>query len=314
MRGHAAPEPVCRRRDRKTPHPTPLRGATLSRKGRGAFAGAFALLLLAPPLLALAAPPAADPAQVVAAERAFAADGLAMGIKQSFLKWSAPEAILFAPDPVKAHDLYGARADKPNPPLVWWPLFAGIARGGDLGFTTGPATFDGKPSGWYFTVWARQADGGWKWIYDGGVPADHGAAPPQGSSPTLLAPATGPSVYPEGAFSAVKAAEARLAAAALSDVAAAYRPFLAADARMMGSPAPPATTPEAIAAELASRAKTIRFAPLGGASAVLGDLAWTYGDAAWDGGRGHYVRIWRHDREGWRIAYDQILVVPPAKP
>lgn len=268
------------------------------------------LAVLATPALAA---PAADPAEVVAAERAFAVDGLALGIRQSFLKWSAPEAILFAPDPVKAHDLYGSRPDKANPPLVWWPLFAGISRGGDLGFTTGPATFDGKPSGWYFTVWARQADGGWKWVYDGGVPAAHGDAPPQGSAPVLLAPATGPSSYPEGAFSAVKAAEAKLAAKARTDVVAAYTPVLLPEAHMMGSAQPPAATPQAVAAELARRPKAIRFSPLGGSVAVLGDLAWTYGDAAWDGGRGHYVRIWRHDRQGWRIAFDEILEAPPPK-
>ncbi|WP_374344162.1 nuclear transport factor 2 family protein [Phenylobacterium sp.] len=268
------------------------------------------LAVLATPALAK---PAADPAQVVAAERAFAADGLAFGIKQSFLKWSAPEAILFAPDPVKAHDLYGSRPDKANPPLVWWPVFAGISRGGDLGFTTGPATFDGKPSGWYFTVWARQADGGWKWVYDGGVPAAHGDAPPQGSAPVLLAPATGPSSYPEGALSAVKAAEARLAAKARTDVVAAYKTVLLPQAHVMGSDQPPAATPQAVAAELARRPKAIRFSPLGGSVAVLGDLAWTYGDAAWDGGRGHYVRIWRHDRDGWRIAFDEILEAPPPK-
>lgn len=268
------------------------------------------LAILATPAFAA---PAADPAEVVAAERAFAADGLALGIKQSFLKWSAPEAILFAPDPVKAHGLYGSRPDKANPPLVWWPVFAGISRGGDLGFTTGPATFYGKPSGWYFTVWARQADGGWKWVYDGGAPAAHGDAPPQGSAPVLLAPATGPSSYPEGALSAVKAAEAKLAAKAQTDVVAAYTPVLLPQAHVTGSAQPPAATPQAVAAELARRPQAIRFSPLGGSVAVLGDLAWTYGDAAWEGGRGHYVRIWRHDRQGWRIAFDEILEAPPPK-
>ena len=107
----------------------------------------LAALLLSSP--ALAQP---DPSAVVAAERAFAADGLAHGIKRSFLAHSAPDAILFAPAPVNAHQLYADRPDKPHPPLVWWPLWAGIARSGDLGFTTGPSTFDGKPNGWYFTV------------------------------------------------------------------------------------------------------------------------------------------------------------------
>ena len=107
----------------------------------------LALLLIATPAMAAPGKMTGDPAAVVAAERAFAADGLAMGIKASFLKHSAPDAIVFAPGPVKAHDLYAKRPDQKGPPLVWWPLWAGIARSGDLGFTTGPATYDGRESG-----------------------------------------------------------------------------------------------------------------------------------------------------------------------
>jgi ketosteroid isomerase-like protein len=264
-----------------------------------------------------AAAHAADPAPVIAAERAFAADGLALGIKQSFLKHSAPEAILLAPDPVKAHALYGARPDAKTPPLAWWPLWAGLAASGDLGFTTGPATFDGKPSGYYFTVWKRQADGGWKWIYDGGTPSDGTNAPGPQTAPQALADATGKPGHPDGAWSGVKAAEATLAAAASEDLKAAYAAALAPDARVQGSPAPPATTPAAVATEIASRAQAIDFSPLGGEVSAAGDLAWTYGDARWAAvsgpARGHYVRIWRRDRQGWRLVFDQILDVPPPK-
>jgi len=124
--------------------------------------------LLASPTLA-ATP--VTPAPVVAAERAFAADGLELGIQGSFLKHSAPEGIVLNPEPVLARAVYGTPAPK-GAPLVWWPLWAGIARSGDLGFTTGPYTFDGKPRAYYFTVWARQPDGGWKWLMDAGPPSD----------------------------------------------------------------------------------------------------------------------------------------------
>lgn len=271
--------------------------------------------LLAAVLAAPLAARAADPAPVVAAERAFAADGLALGIKQSFLKHSTPEAILFAPDPVKAHELYGSRPDKPTPPLVWWPVWAGLAASGDLGFTTGPATFDGKPSGVYFTVWRRQADGGWKWIYDGGTPSDTAGAPGPDAAPAALAPATGAAQPTDVAWLGVRAAEAGLAAAARDDAAAAYRAALAPDARVQGSPAAPATTPDAVARELSTRASRIVFLHQGGEVSAAGDLAWAWGDAAWTaesgGARGHYVRIWRFDREGWRLVFDQILAVPP---
>jgi hypothetical protein len=270
------------------------------------------LLLIASPALAQV-----DPAPVVAAERAFASDGLALGIKGSFLKHSAPEAIVFAPDPVKAHDLYGARPDQKGPPLVWWPLWAGIARSGDLGFTTGPATYDGKPSGWYFTVWARQPDGAWKWLYDGGAQSAHGGAAPPGSEPTYLAASSGPESTADQAMVQVRAAEAALAERAAADAKAAYLAVLAPDARVAGSPAEPATTPQTVAQELATRASKIKFSPLGGSASAAGDLAWTYGDAAWtEGGkasRGNYVRIWQSRLDGWRLVFDQILPVAAAK-
>jgi hypothetical protein len=63
--------------------------------------------------------------------------------------------------------------------------------------------------------------------------------------------------------------------------------------------------------ELATRAKTIEFAALGGSASKAGDLAWTYGAARWDGGRGHYVRIWQRRGGAWKIVFDQILEVPP---
>lgn len=271
----------------------------------------LAALLLSTPVMAQP-----DPSAVVAAERAFAADGLAHGIKRSFLAHSTPDAILLAPDPVKAHDLYGERPDKPHPPLVWWPLWAGIARSGDLGFTTGPTTFDGKENGWYFTVWARQEGGGWKWIYDGGSASAHGAAAPQGAPVAYLPASSGPATSAADAMRAVQGAEASLAKSAAVDATAAYLAVLAPDARLAGSPAPPATTPDAVRAELGRRAPTITFAPLGGRTSRGGDLAWTYGDARWTQAgqdrRGHYVRIWQSRRDGWRLVFDQILPVADA--
>jgi hypothetical protein len=273
-------------------------------------------LLLAALLVSTPALAEVDPSAVVAAERAFAADGLAHGIKQSFLKHSTPDAILLAPDPVKAHELYAGRPDTPHPPLVWWPLWAGIARSGDLGFTTGPSTFGGKENGWYFTVWARQPGGGWKWIYDGGSPSSHENAAPQGSAPRYLPAATGKKATAADALIAVRAAETALAGRAASDARAAYLAVLAPDARVVGSPAVPANTPAAVQAELATRAPTFAFSALGGRASQAGDLVWTYGDARWKQAskdrRGHYVRIWQSRAEGWRLVFDQIL--PVAEP
>lgn len=251
---------------------------------------------------------AADPAPVVAAERAFAADGARNGVRASFLRWSAPDAIVFAPEPVNAQAFYATRPDRPGV-LTWRPTYAGLAQSGDLGFTTGPYAMNGKPGGHYFTVWARQPDGGWKWIYDGGVDNDATAAPPADAPVAAMPGMKVAAQRPDAAMAGVDAAEDALAAGSATDAAAAYRQVLAADARLQGSPAAPATTPAAVSQELAGRAHQIRFLRLGGGASAAGDLAWTYGSAAWDGGRGHYVRIWQR-RDGWRLVFDQLLPAP----
>ena len=271
---------------------------------------ALAAALTAAP--ALAAP--ADPAPVIAAERAFAARAAEVGVARSFLETMTEDAILFAPEPVRAKSVYGGRPPEKTPKeggtlLAWWPNWAGIARSGDLGFTTGPAEANGKRVVQYFTVWQKQADGGWKWIYDGADSDPSRALGPE-APVRALPPGDAKLLAPAVAMDQVKAAEGALAARAKAGVAAAYRAALAADARMQGSKLAPATTPAAVAKELVTRAAAIDFAPLGGGASRAGDLAWTYGDARWTDGRGHYVRIWQRRGGQWKIVFDQILDMP----
>jgi hypothetical protein len=278
--------------------------------------------LVAMSLAAPAAPEAAqagpaDPAPVIAAERAFAARAAVVGVSPSFLEYMADEAIIFGPDPVLAKAFYGAQPARKTPKeggplLAWWPNFAGVARSGDLGFTTGPATIDGKRGIFYFTVWARQPDGGWKWVYDGGIDADGAAAAGPEAAPAILPPGDARALAPAAAMDQVRTAEIALAARARTDAVQALKAVLAPDARVQGSPAAPATDPAAVTRELATRPKSIAFGPLGGGASKAGDLAWTYGDARWDKGRGHYVRIWQRRAGKWALVFDQII--PIAKP
>lgn len=54
----------------------------------------------------------------------------------------------------------------------WAPTAGGVAPGGELGFTVGVSTWalDGAPvwRGSYLTVWKKQADGGWRALFDTG--------------------------------------------------------------------------------------------------------------------------------------------------
>ena len=261
---------------------------------------------------------AADPAPVLAAERAFAARAAEIGVAPSFLEYMTDDAVILAPDVVLAKAFYG-KAPPPKLPkdggtlLDWWPNFAGVARSGDLGFTTGPASVNGgKPEIFYVTVWTRQPDGGWKWVFDGGVDADGGSAPGKDAEPLALPPGDAKPMGAAAAMDQVRAAEIALAARAKTDATDAYKAVLAVDARVQGSKLAPAVTAAAVSKELATRPKTIAFGPIGGSASKAGDLAWTFGDARWDGGRGHYVRVWQRRAGKWALVFDQIIPVEKA--
>ena len=274
-----------------------------------------------------------DAASVVAAERAFAADAPSMGIAGSFNKWSVPEAIVIGGG--QAQRIGEAYPDGPRPagePLLeWWPNFAGISRSGDFGFTTGGVALNGQRTGHYFTVWKRQPDGSWKWVYDGGSGASAADVPGPDSEPVILPvgpelmEATGQGEPSSGAsrsdraMAAVTSAEAALAAAAAVDQKAAHLRVMADNGRLYVAPRPPAIGRDAFEAALSGWPATFRFGPTeGGGASDYGDLVWTYGSADWtrDGQQrtGHYVRLWQRQEAGWRIVLAQLVPAPPPPP
>ena len=217
------------------------------------------------------------------------------------------------PEPLLAQAVFGA-APPSKAKLVWWPLWAGIAKSGDLGFTTGPYTVNDKPGAWYFTVWAKQPDGAWKWLFDGGPPSDVSGAPPQGSKVAYAKASARAAGSPAQAMAEVTRAEASRAVAAQTDARAADLAARAGDGRIGGAKAKPPSSRAATEAELSTRPQVIAFSPLGGQASTAGDLAWTYGMAQWtaegETRRGHYVRIWRNDAQGWRLLFDEFLPLP----
>ncbi len=259
------------------------------------------------------------PDGIIAAERAFAADGYQRGVKLSFLAYSAPDAIIFNPGPVNAHESLKASPDQnlaePRPHLVWWPLYAGIASSGDLGFTTGPYAIDEDRRGHYFTIWKKQPDGAWRWVLDAGVGADAANEAAQGTPVAFLETSRERSASSSDAMNEVAALETAIARAAEGGISSAYEPYLDGDSRLHSSGPPPAKRAEDRAAAFAARPQSIEFAHLGGGVSDAGDLVWTYGEGRYsDNGAarsGHYVRIWQKRRAGWRLVFDEFLP-PPA--
>ena len=114
----------------------------------------------------------------VEAERAFAEDAHKLGQWTAFRKWAADDAVMFVPQPVNAQQWL---KDKKDPPVsvFWWPGRSYVSCDGSYAVNTGPWVRQwGKSVGYFTTVWQRQGEGGWKWIYDAGD--ELGSARPEG--------------------------------------------------------------------------------------------------------------------------------------
>lgn len=272
-----------------------------------AAALSFSPALLAKPKSAIKA----TVEDVIAAERASADYALKHGWIASFLQNAAPEGIIFQEEATNVQMLLGGRELKPdNPPLVWWPIWAGISASGDLGFTTGPFMRD-KSYGYYFTVWERQPDGAWKWIYDGGPPLTKMSPHGPETKPVLLAPSTAKAGSASAALAQVTLLERALAKAAATNAKEAYLPHLAADGWIASPDADFALGGTHFDQEFARRPAQLKLRALGGKASQAGDMVYTYGRAEWtDKDKpilGHYVRVWQNRTEGWKVVFDELL-------
>ncbi len=254
-------------------------------------------------------------APVIAAERAFAARHQFVSVKRSFLEFAADDAVV-----IWGGEVENAKSSLANWPdvedagkIVWWPTFAGIARSGDVGFTTGPSSFEGgKRYGNYLTVWKKQADGSWHWPIDLGT---RQGVKPTGSPTdpvTVLPVSSAPRMEPGKAWRDLLAIDQELGRKMAVD-ATALAGWLAPEAQLIGFEPAPAIGLDAARASIERRPKKIALKPEGGGVSLAGDLGWTYGFADWSeqgaGKRGAYLRIWQRRPGGWLIVVEDIYLL-----
>jgi ketosteroid isomerase-like protein len=273
-------------------------------------------------------------ASLVEAERAFSRTSDEKGIREAFLTWLAPDAVVFRPLPVEGRPVYESM-DPANPAhLVWEPEVAEIAASGELGYTSGPYRMGpqrgAEPTrfGHYVSVWKKQPDGAWRVFLDIGVQHDR----PSSSAPVTNvasppAPADVEALSPEalrdaeqavgnigGRFESTVGARGyrkALAELATEDVRV-YRPGrfpTAGKARIKDLVAPSS----GLIVDPGSQRRLGRYQAL---VAWSGDLACTYGTSEYaktksDVETTSFLKIWRKDRSGaWKISLDIEIPVP----
>lgn len=259
----------------------------------------------------LTAQPSGAWESLVAAERAFAAHSVRTTMREAFLAHLHPQSIMFSPGPVNGIALYTGLPARPGQ-LAWAPQVVDVALSGDFGYSTGPHQSRRTPEsevfrqGYFCSVWVRSATEPWK------VLVDLGTAQPEPLSldvvPRDPTPTPSTSAGP-AALRSLEDAERTLAAALPGDQVAAYRAALAPHARVNRDGAPPAEGVDAALARIGARAAVLRATPEKVDVASSGDMGYAYGrlelkGAAADAPPVYYVRVWRHDAQGWRVVLD----------
>jgi ketosteroid isomerase-like protein len=116
---------------------------------------------------------AAAVAELIAADRAFAAKAAADGVPAAFNQYAAEDGLI-----VTSSEIHNGRAgiadayqDWPaNARLEWAPETARVSARGDMGWTWGNSTYvapDGqRRAGRYVSVWTRDYEGNWRFAFD----------------------------------------------------------------------------------------------------------------------------------------------------
>ena len=254
------------------------------------------------------------PASLAAAETAFAAQSVREGMRAAFLAWLAPDAVLYRDGPVNGPAAVAAR---PDPPIVldWQPAFVEVASSGEVGLSTGPWRITSRAdptaaprNGQFFSIWKRAPGGPWRVHVDLGIshpgnalwdaPVLAGVTPPHGDRDE------GSVAAAEERF-ARRAAESGDASAYSAQSSSSIRAYREGHAPFVGRGA-------WLASPAAGPARTAWTLETHGTS-TAGDFAYAAGRIGPQGGptAGHFVRVWRREPGGWRIAADIVNELAP---
>lgn len=112
------------------------------------------------------------------AERAFNEMAAEQGVQAAFLAFAADSAAINRNNRIfkgkAAIREYFEQQTLQNVRLSWEPEFIDVSEDGTMGYTYGPYTFSARDTsgrvlestGIFHTVWKRQSNGSWKYVYD----------------------------------------------------------------------------------------------------------------------------------------------------
>jgi ketosteroid isomerase-like protein len=240
---------------------------------------------------------------LIKAERSFAAYSVAHGTKDAFLKFADSNGIVF--DKGKAANaiqLWNSRDKRPGV-LNWWPEFVEIASSNDFGYTTGLWEFKMNDTvvarGQFTTVWHLTPGNEWKFLIDLGV----------SNTPKYLmlslTTVKAKKITGEAPANEVLNAEQSFIDAYRTEKVKAYKTYLSDKSILnRNGLVYPASVKKSRSEFIDKTPSNIQFTVTGSGIAPSGDLAYVYGNTLINDKPENYLRIWRRERQGWKIALE----------
>jgi ketosteroid isomerase-like protein len=256
------------------------------------------------------------------AEQNFAKASVMFGRNAAFVENFAEESILFTDKWITGGKQFSK--DRKAAPFVlkWEPEYMDIADSRDFGISTGPWEVGeyrpGTPplyTGYFLTVWKKQADGVWKVILDGGgtTPAikdpKHKFLFPSGADKPAPNP---PVINVELSCKELLDREKQILGEwERSPLPSTYTKFLSPNVRIQFSGHLPTTDADTINSLITHFEKNLIWKSSGSGAATSGDMGFTYGLLEIPGKteviKGHYVRIWKKQPGAdWKIVLEMM--------
>jgi hypothetical protein len=243
---------------------------------------------------------------LIKAEKDFAAYSVANGMKDAFLKYLDTSSVIFEKGkPVKGLETWNKR-EKVTGILNWYPVYGEIASSRDLGFTSGPWTFQPKTikdsivsRGCFNSVWHLDMNGKWKNIVDLGVnktPADSGRI----LKKNVLKHGN------SGTENELLLAEETFEKEVATNIKFAYKNYLSRRSILCRNGVLPAYDLNEQISIIEATPAGIEFINNGYGISGSGDLGYVYGTGTLNGKNFNFLRVWRKENTGWKLALEAL--------
>lgn len=243
--------------------------------------------------------------KMIQAEKDFAAYSVAHSTKEAFQQFIDSNSIMFDKgEPVKAVEYWNKREKRPGI-LDWHPQYAEISASGDFGYTSGPWTFRTGANdsvvarGQYSTVWHLDQNGKWKFLADLGIDNTQPGSPEE----KIITAPKEPETY-FGNLHTLAAAESAFNQEFHNNREKTYQRWLADESILSRNGSLPGHDKTGRDLLIRETPGDMLFNSLGWGISAVPDMGYTYGATTVNGKTENYLRIWRREKKGWRIALE----------